>query len=204
MELHEALTQIATIRRQMARMEVFRGYRALPVAFSGVLALVAAVVQTVILPRPTEQPAVYVALWVGVAAVSLLVCAAGVAWRCVRSVNSLDRTMTLLAVEQFLPCVVAGGLLTVVLLTQSPESVGLLPGLWAVVFSLGVFASCRLLPRPTFWVGVYYLSAGLGCLVLARGDMTLSPWAMAVPFGGGQLLTAAVLYWSLERSDEEV
>jgi hypothetical protein len=111
--------------------------------------------------------------------------------------------MTLLAVEQFLPCVIAGGLLTLVLFTQAPEAVGLFPGLWAVVFSLGVFASCRLLPRATFWAGVYYLVTGLGCLALARGDAALSPWSMAVPFGGGQLLTAAVLYWTLERSDEE-
>jgi hypothetical protein len=27
----------------------------------------------------------------------------------------------------------------------------------------------------------------------------MSPWAMGLPFGLGQLLTAAVLYWNLER-----
>ena len=37
MELRDALAQIAEIRQHMARTEVFRGYRALPVAFSGVL-----------------------------------------------------------------------------------------------------------------------------------------------------------------------
>ena len=35
MELREALTQITEIRLQLARTEVFRGYRAMPVAFSG-------------------------------------------------------------------------------------------------------------------------------------------------------------------------
>ena len=35
MELREALTQITEIRLQMARTEVFRGYRAIPAAFSG-------------------------------------------------------------------------------------------------------------------------------------------------------------------------
>ena len=39
MELREALTQITEIRLQMARTEVFRGYRALPAAFSGGVAL---------------------------------------------------------------------------------------------------------------------------------------------------------------------
>jgi hypothetical protein len=70
-----------------------------------------------------------------------------------------------------------------------------------VFFSQGVFASCRLLPRPAFAVGVLYLVAGVITLVVARGPDALSPWAMAVPFGVGQLAAAAVLYWTLERID---
>ena len=38
-ELHEALAQIAEIRHQMARTELFRGYRAAPAAFTGLLAI---------------------------------------------------------------------------------------------------------------------------------------------------------------------
>jgi hypothetical protein len=45
--------------------------------------------------------------------------------------------------------------------------------------------------------------SGIMCLALARGDAALSPWAMGAPFGLGQLATAAVLYWTLERNDEE-
>src|SRR4051812_5802724 len=104
MELHEALTQIAAIRRQMARAELFRGYRALPVAFSGVLGLAAAAAQAALMPEPAGQLAAWAALWAGVAAVSLLVSGASIVWRCVRPVSPLDRTMAVLAVEQFLPC----------------------------------------------------------------------------------------------------
>ena len=57
MELREALTQITEIRLQMARTEVFRGYRAVPAAFSGAVALAAATVQAVAIadPRPADQ-----------------------------------------------------------------------------------------------------------------------------------------------------
>ena len=75
----------------------------------------------------------------------------------------------------------------------------MLPGLWQVVYSLGIFASCRLLPRATFWVAVFYLGTGLAVLTLGHGDAALSPWAMGLPFGVGQLLAAAVLYRTLER-----
>jgi hypothetical protein len=98
-----------------------------------------------------------------------------------------------------LPCVVAGGLATLVI-ARSPEPVAwMLPGLWAIFFSLGVFASRRLLPRATIWVAFYYLIAGLAGLALARGEHALSPWAMGLSFGGGQLLAALVLYRTLER-----
>ena len=92
----------------------------------------------------------------------------------------------------------AGALLTIVLFRTAPASLWMLPGLWQVVYSLGIFASCQLLPRPTFWVAVFYLGCGLAVLALAHGGAALSPWAMGLPFGVGQLLAAVVLYRTLE------
>jgi hypothetical protein len=111
----------------------------------------------------------------------------------------MTRELTWLALEQFCPSLVAGALLTIVLVRAAPESLWMLPGLWQVVYSLGIFASCRLLPRATFWVAAFYLVTGLTVLAVARGDAALAPWAMALPFGAGQLLAAAVLYSTLER-----
>jgi hypothetical protein len=155
----------------------------------------------------------YLALWIGVAAICGTVWGAEMVLRCRRTTLSLTKQMTLLAVEQFLPCVVAGGVLTWVIVTYAEgmaedmkdpaDILWVLPGLWAVIFSLGVFASCRLLPRPMFWVGAYYLASGVAALVLARGDAALSPWAMVGTFGVGQLLAAVVLYLTLERTDAE-
>jgi hypothetical protein len=198
MELQEALSRIAEIRQQVARTEVFRGYRAVPVALSGVLALAAAVLQPYWVPDPLHSVSDYLALWVGAAALSLAATALEMAWSLRASPSALDRQKTLLAVSQFVPCLVAGGLLTVVMARSSPENVCMLPGLWAMFFGLGVFASHRLLPPPVFWVGVFYIGAGALTLGMARGDHAFSPWAMGLPFGIGQLLSAAILYWTLE------
>jgi hypothetical protein len=203
MELRDALAQIAEIRQQMARTEVFRGYRALPVAFSGLLALAAAGVQAVWLADPLNELPAYLTLWVGAAAVSALAAGTEMAMRHRRSPSSWARATTWLAVEQFLPCVIAGALLTLVLVLFAPDAVWLLPGLWQILFSLGIFASYRLLPRPIFGVAVFYLLAGVVTLALARGLWALSPWAMGLPFGLGQLQVAAILYWTLERNDGE-
>jgi hypothetical protein len=119
------------------------------------------------------------------------------------AVSAWRRRINWLAIEQFVPCLVAGGFVTAIVTLYAPESLWILPGLWQVFFSLGIFASCRLLPKATFGVAIFYLAAGCACLALARGEMALSPWAMGIPFGAGQLYAAAVLYWTLERRDVE-
>jgi hypothetical protein len=201
MELHEALSQIAEIRSQMARTEVFRGYRALPVAFSGVLAIAGSLAQAAWITDPIERLGAYLTLWVGAAVLSALAAGAAMLDRRRRSASAWGREATRLALDLFTPSVVAGGLVTAVVVFAAPEGVWALPGLWQVLFSLGLFASCRLLPRPIWFVAVFYLASGVTCLGLARGESALSPWAMGVPFGVGQLLASAILYWTLERGD---
>ena len=63
MELREALAQIAEIRGQMARTEMFRGYRAAPVAITGLLAFAAAGAQFAFVPDPARNVGAYLALW---------------------------------------------------------------------------------------------------------------------------------------------
>src|SRR5262249_31665089 len=147
MELREALTQITEIRLQLARTEVFRGYRAMPVAFSGLLALGAAGFQALWIPDPAQNLAAYLTLWGGAAVLSALAAGTERALRCRPPATALTRQMTLLAVGQFLPCLVAGALLTLVLVCCARDSLWMLPGLWQILFSLGIFASHRLLPK---------------------------------------------------------
>ena len=201
MDLHEALSQISEIRHQMARTEVFRGYRAVPVAASGLLALLAAVGQRAWIADPNQDVGTYLTLWIGAAIVSAAASGAAIAIHRRADGAPWGREITRLALEQFAPCLLAGGLMTAVIARSRPESLSMLPGLWQVLFSLGVFASCRLLPRATWAVAAFYLGTGLVCLAI--GEAALSPWAMGVPFGIGQLLAAAILYWNLERGHDE-
>jgi hypothetical protein len=199
MELREALTQIAEIRRQMAKSDVFRGYRSAPVAFSGLLALLAAVAQRRLVVDPMQDIAVYLSLWIGMAVLSVAAVAVEMTVRMYLTQDRSHLEPTWLAVEQFLPAVIAGVLVTVVLVRQSPEQVALLPGLWLILFSLAIFASARLLPRPIFLIGAFYLCSGITVLIWARDAYSLEPWCMGLPFGVGQLVAAGILYWTLER-----
>lgn len=203
MELQDALIQVSEIRRQMVRSETFRGYRSVPAALSAAVAVATAIVQPAIVPAPQADPERYLQLWIFAALVSVAVTAGEMIVRCHRLASPMTTRLMLLAVEQFLPCLIVGGGATLILGAFAPEGVWMLPGLWGVFFSLGLFASSRLLPRPVFWIAVYYLTCGLATLALARGDHAFSPWAMAITFGGGQSLAAIILYLTMERRSME-
>ena len=116
--------------------------------------------------------------------------------------SGMSQEMMHMAVEQFLPSVGAGLLITLVLVRYVPAALWMIPGIWQVIFSLGVFSSCRFLPRPMLAAGAWYLLTGLVCISLG-GSRALSPWAMGIPYGAGQLLVAAILLFSAHEGTDE-
>lgn len=201
MDLHDALTQIGEIRRRVAATGEFRGYRSLPVAMSGVIAIFAAWLQPVFVPPGDEPVRDFTKYWSVVAAIAGAPAAVRIYLFDWRDAHSAGRELTRLAVSQFLPCLAAGALLTIAIVQHSPEFGWALTGLWQILFSLGVFASCRLLPHATLWVGMVYLCSGAWNVAYGRADANAySPWAMGLPFAAGQLLTAAILYFQQERN----
>jgi len=199
--LQEALAQIGEIRAQMTEATLFRGYRALTVAATGVLAVAAAMTQGALIADPAQQVTEYVELWVGLAALCLGLVVIQLTQRYLTTDSELVRREILHAAEKFAPCLLAGALVTVALMRFVPASTALLPGLWASFFSLGIFSSWRKLPRLCLLIGGFYLAAGTALLAAAENAQSLSPYGMGITFGVGQLATAAVLYFALERND---
>jgi hypothetical protein len=196
-DLERALADIGTIRNQLARDTQFHGYGPATVAATGAIAASAGIVQAIWIPSPIVDIGSYLILWIGVAAISIGLIGIETVTRSRRLHSGLADDMVFAAVEQLIPAAAAGALLTSVIARFAPEGLPMLPGLWQVVFSLGIFASARSLPRSVVWAGVWYLACGAACLAMARGQDALSPWAMGLPFGIGQLLAAALLHRGL-------
>jgi hypothetical protein len=202
-ELRQALAEIRAIRTQVARGTQFRGYGPRSIAASGVLAFAVAAMQARWLTGSEHDVCEFLEIWIATAAFSVVLSAWETVTRARRLHDGFAKEMTHAAVEQFLPAIVAGILLTVVLVKATPQVTWMLPGLWELMFSLGVFASCRFLPRPMFAVGLWYLASGLTCVAVASVHQTLSPWSMGIPFGIGQLLVAFVLRYNHGDAVEE-
>jgi hypothetical protein len=192
-DLDRALAEISEIRCQIARDTEFRGYGPATALATSVIAVGAAAAQGIWLPSPANNILGYLSLWVATAALSVAIVGVETVTRSRRVHSGLAEEMIQSAAEQLLPAGVAGVLLTAVLYRSAPECLWLLPGLWQIMFSLGIFSSCHFLPRAMYAVGAWSMGSGLTCIAFANGDLTFSPLAMGVPFGVGQLLVAAVL-----------
>jgi hypothetical protein len=201
-DLNRALGDISSIRRQVARSTEFRGYGPATLAATGGIAILAATAQTLWLPDPANSIAAYLAIWISTAVVSAGLIGVQMVTRTHRMHSGMADEMIRMAVEQFLPAAVAGALMTLVLAGSVPSALWMLPGLWQVIFSLGVFSSCRFLPRPMAAAGVWYLLTGMACIMLANGR-ALSPWAMGIPYGAGQLLVAGILFFTARKGSDE-
>jgi len=192
-DLDRALTDISLIRGQLAQSTEFRGYAPATLAATGAVAVLVAAAQALWFPESAANMHSFIFVWVATAAVCVAAISVETTRRSRLAHGGFATAMLQSALEQLLPAVVAGGLLTIALLNVAPQSLWMLPGLWHLIFSLGVFASCRFLPRPTFVVGVWYLGCGLTCLALAAPTHTNSPWSMGIPYGVGHFLAAGIL-----------
>jgi hypothetical protein len=201
-ELHKALGEISSIRRQMARSTEFRGYGPATLATTSVFAMVAAAVQARWAPDAVHHITPYLSIWIATAVVSAALTGVQVYRRTQREHSGLSDEMIRMAVEQFLPSAAAGLLITIVLVRAVPGVLWMLPGLWQVIFSLGVFSSCRFLPRPMVAAGAWYLLTGMVAIALGEGR-AFSPWVMGVPFGVGQMLVAGILLWTAQEGEHE-
>lgn len=202
-ELNRALADILEIRTKIAAGTAFRGYGPTTVAATGAIGLLAAAGQSLWPDAFNYSATTFVVFWIAMAGICAGAIRMEMQGRSRRLHSYLADAMINQALEQFMPAAVAGLFLPIFLLRYSPQSIWMLPGLWQLFVSLGIFASIRALPRRMMLGGVWYFLSAFLSLVLASQAQTLSPWLMGLPFAGGQALMAILLLSTGEAVSEE-
>lgn len=197
MDISQALEQLNEIRHHLGRNEIYRGYRSRTLALMGVVGLTGSL--SLYLGWPNSEPLQRVCFWIAVAAVNLAIASWEILGDYGNLKNDHQRRITRRTVGQFLPTLVGGGVLTLAIIAKNGP-LEFLPGIWALMFSLGIFASRPYLPRGVGWIGAYFLAAG--AMLLQFPEVALSqPWCMGGVFGVGQFFLAYVMYQNLEREN---
>ena len=208
MRLDEALSDMQAIRSQLNRVQVATCYRSATAAASGSLALGAAAIEY-LSPQigylqllslravgssvVSEKAVQFLSYWSFVAFLCVFVIAVEMGWRYWKVSAPHQRRHTRQSLAEFLPSIAVGLVLGLLVVFQQPEHAALLPGLWSILFGLGILATLKRLPTGSIWIVVHYLVAGFFCLKFGAGQQALAPWTMAVTFGLGQLLAAVIL-----------
>lgn len=201
-ELDKALAEISHIRRQMAAGTMFCGFGPAVMAASGILGLGAAAVHAGLLGAESLQPQPFVMYWAAIAIFAGAIIAFEMYARTHRTHGGLADEMLFAAAEHFIPVGAVGAVLALLVVRVAPDAAWMLPGLWSLLISLGLFAAVRFLPRVVVFAAAWYFVAGLVVLIMGAEQRTLSPWFMGVPFGVGQLLLAGILKWSYAGQGE--
>jgi hypothetical protein len=196
MEVRDALDQLDRIHDQLTKGEVYRGFRVPAVALVGCAGLFAAVGQGwVVSPGDART---FVWYWSAIGAGGALIGFGAAVRSYLFRESDFERRRTRRVMGQFLPCVLAGGLLTLAL-ARTDAFIPLLPGVWAIVFGLGVVAVRPHLPRAVGVVGVGYVVTGG---VLLAWQPTEPPgWCVGGVFGAGHLTTALALWLGTGETD---
>ncbi len=202
-DLEKALGHLADIHSQMSRTEYYRGLNSVPVALTGVVGLCAAWLQSVwLVPHSAFE---FVLYWATVACLNVGFIALRLGFDYLHTHTPFERRKTHDLLWQFLPSLLAGLLLTVVVLSWAePVLLHSMPGLWALLFALGIFSTRPFFPKRVLYLGIFYLLAAAWLLSLAPNAAALVPWYMGLLFGGGQLLSALLIYWDMERQTEVI
>jgi hypothetical protein len=184
-DLERALADIAEVRERLGHVQRFKGYSGIAAATSGVFAIIAGILQALLLPhvQTNAQGHLYFALWFTCCAASVLVNYGAIAHWYVNDASARDRWQTATVGLSILPALLLGAILSFAFLRSNLFA--FLPGIWYGCYGVGLFASRTMVPRAVVPVAAAFLVAG--CALLFMPEIALQWWVLPLGFGAGQL-----------------
>ena len=206
MNLNQALSDIAAIREQIGRVESYRGFRSLTVGLSALFVVTGGCLQHIWIEHPEQQPLAFLRLWITVAALSSVACTIEMLVRNRTSATPITGRLHRSLITQTMPSVLVGAVVTLAIINASYADetlIHLLPGIWAMLYGLGLWSCGSNLPRIAHVATVYFLVAGAITLLVNSCSEMMHSAEMVILFGVGQLLLSAALFWKFERPGTE-
>ncbi|MFO0944279.1 MAG: hypothetical protein U0930_26520 [Pirellulales bacterium] len=201
MRLENAISNLALIQSRLQADEKVMCFRWLTSLLAGIVGIAAACLQPWWIDQPIRRPWAYLNYWTLIAACVGSVSALEIGYRYVWRSTPMRRRQTREALLDFAPCVVAAAIISYFLVAAQPQYSQLLPALWMLCFSLGLFGLRRKLPIASAYVAVYFFVAAVVSVRLVDTTYALSGWVMGLSFGVGQILLATVLYFGVKDVD---
>ena len=193
-QIHEALGAVQQLRQMILEKQAFRGFSGPARMLSGVLALVAALVLS--LPNYPDSNWARVIGWGSLFGITLTLNVGAIVYWYFHDRMIQRDIRRLKPVLDILPSLAIGALLTFVFLFH--RDFHYLFGTWMCMFGLANLAGRLVMPRSICAVGLFYIAAGLVCLLSPVVSFE-NPWPMGLVFGVGELAGGMILYLDQRR-----
>ena len=192
--IHEALGAVQQLRQNLLEKQRFKGFSGPVRIVSGVMALAAATVMTH--PIYPTRGRYYILGWATVFLIAFVLNVGAMIYWYLHD-RKVQRDITLLKPTlDVIPPLFVGALLTLVLFFH--KDFQYLYGIWMCMFGLTNLASRYVLPPLISVVGLFYIVAGLACLV-STDHMFPNPWPMGIVFFIGETAGGMILYRDRRR-----
>jgi hypothetical protein len=193
MEYDRALADLEEVRDRLAACQQFTGYSGPAAIASGIIAVVAGLIQATIVSNPASEAGsrAYLAVWFTCLAIALVLNYGAIAIWYSRTRAHQDRSGARSAGLTLLPAILLGAVLSVAMILH--QAVSLLPGVWYACYAVGLFASRSMVPKGTTPVAALFAAGGLLLLLWPDQRAPLEWWVMPLGFGLGQAYIGALL-----------
>ena len=132
------------------------------------------------------DPVGFVIYWTAVACVAVSIGVTEIVRNYIVHDDAAARRRTRRVDRQFLPSLLGGAIVTASFVHLSTALVPLLPGIWAICFGIGTFASRPYLPRASGHVALFYYVAGVVLLWIAGAPNRWAGWWVGGTFGSAR------------------
>jgi len=197
MDINKAVDQISEIHKHLAKSEIFYGYKPQTVLTVGIAAFIMAAIQSWWLIPKSDF--IFLVQWLATGSVIVAIIGGNIIYNYLKNGSNFEIHQMSKVFLQFVPSLVAGFIITGIMMIFESSAVEYLPGIWALLFSLGIFSMRPYLPRMVGYVALFYLIAGTVLLYLVRYSLSFTPWGMGLTFGTGHLFAALILHLDIER-----
>ncbi len=195
-ETNEALDKITEIHHQLSKTGIYKGYKSIIVMLSGLIGITAAVIQPFITKDNSSQ--LFVIYWAVIASINLVLCTGMIAYSYFFKETDYEKKQTLAVLMQFIPMIASGIIVTPFFTLYGREAIPFLPGIWALLFGMGILNVRPYLSNLTIFASLYYLICSIILLYLRFYNVNYLTLGMALTFGIGQFISATILYLSVE------
>ncbi|MEX0330775.1 MAG: hypothetical protein AB3N64_05065 [Puniceicoccaceae bacterium] len=186
-QIKQALSEVRNLRKNILDKQLYKGYSGRARALGGCVALVASLIAG---PGPLAPDAEDLFLMWGVVylAAMLVNYGAVAAWILQRgNYRRCDHSV----VFEMVPVWIVGGGLTLALWWNGEAD--LLYGTWMCLFGLAQGLNRLRLPQNVAWVGGWYITCGLICLIFAEG-LFQQPLVMGLVFFAGEFAAGFIMH----------